>query len=53
MPTYFDASVVVSLVKKSPASTRATSLWLDEPQRVSSSLLAVECMTPGYTTKTQ
>jgi predicted nucleic acid-binding protein len=45
MPTYFDASVVVSLVKKNPGSARAASLWLAEPQRVSSTLLAVECLT--------
>lgn len=45
MPTYFDASVVVSLVKKNPGSERAASLWLAEPRRVSSSLLAVECVT--------
>lgn len=45
MPTYFDASVVVSLLKRNSGSARAASLWLAEPQRVSSTLLAVECLT--------
>jgi predicted nucleic acid-binding protein len=45
MPTYFDASVVVSLVKRNPGSVRAAELWIAEMNRVSSTLLAVECMT--------
>lgn len=44
MPTYFDSSVVVSLFVDEPLSARAGALWLADEDRVSSSLLPIECI---------
>ncbi len=44
MPTYFDSSVVVSLYVDEPLSARAGELWRAGEDRVSSSLLQVECI---------
>jgi predicted nucleic acid-binding protein len=44
MPTYFDSSVVVSLFVDEPLSARASAMWLADEDRVSSSLLQIECI---------
>lgn len=44
MATYFDASVVVSLLVDEPLSARASALWLAEEDRVASTLLPIECV---------
>lgn len=45
MPTYFDSSVVLSLVLGDAHVERARSLWSEDVERVSSILLEVECLT--------
>ncbi len=43
MPAYFDSSVLLSLISGDKHASRAYRLWADEADRVSSTLLAIEC----------
>lgn len=45
MPAYFDSSVLLSLVVGDEHAQRARAIWHEELERVSSTLLHVECMT--------
>ena len=45
MPAYFDSSVLLSLLVGDAHAQRARELWHEETERVSSSLLQVECTT--------
>ncbi|MBN1962943.1 MAG: PIN domain-containing protein [Deltaproteobacteria bacterium] len=45
MPTYFDSSVVISLIANDTYSQKAFELWHNEYNRVSSNLLVIECYT--------
>lgn len=45
MPTYFDSSVLLSLLLGDAHASRAEQLWHTETDRVSSTLLAIECLT--------
>ena len=45
MPAYFDSSVLLSLLVGDAHAHRARDLWHEESERVSSTLLEVECRT--------
>jgi len=45
MPSYFDSSVLLSLVLGDAHAERAGALWASDPERVSSLLLEIECLT--------
>lgn len=45
MPTYFDSSVLLSLILGDANAHRAHGLWHEELDRVSSILLGLECTT--------
>lgn len=44
MPTYFDSSVLLSILRHDVHAEKAARLWSKETERVSSILLEVECL---------
>ncbi len=44
MPTYFDSSVLLSILKNDSHAQKAAELWAANSERVSSLLLEVECL---------
>lgn len=44
MPTYFDSSVLLSILKNDSRATEGASLWVQHQNRVGSILLKAECL---------